>query len=657
MCGIIGILGNFKHPEQQKKTLYPMLASLYHRGPDGWGTYISPQVALGHTRLSIIGLDDGNQPMANDRYVISYNGEIYNYIELKEELCAKGMTFKTHSDTEVFLKAFEYYGPDCFPMFNGQFAALIWDKQEKRLIIARDRFGIRPLYITNYDNRYYFASELKAFDQIEGYSRRFALNNLFIHALCWNTLSDETVFEDIRSLKSGSYEIFHADGRITYNRYYDVGETAGTRPRGFAGAKEEFNFYLEDAVKLRLRSDVPVGNYLSGGIDSSVITYLTSRHNKERFKTFSVGFEDTEFDESRYQHELLKTLNTEHADERISYDSISEHFFNALYHCERPIFRTAPIPLYLLSNRVHESDIKVVLTGEAADEILFGYDSFKELILLERWKKNPETTDINGLIKELYPHLTYYNDPRKLGLLKLYYEGFLDLYDNDLTGLNIRVNNNKIIGNFLHKDHAVDFNREALIEKMRADLPENYDRWSLLQKNSYLEIKTLLQGYLLSSQGDRMSMAHSVEGRYPFLDHRLVECVFNYPDRFKLHNFNQKFLLKECYNTAIPASIINRPKKPYTAPDLKSFVQNNRLKEQAAHFLSDQVIREYGIFNEKMVKRFVRKIENRGQADIGYRDNMTICFLLSTQMIQYQLLNKKEQHLRPDLKRVEIIDY
>ncbi len=635
-----------------------MTSTLSHRGPDGWGIYLSNHIALGHTRLSIIDLNSGDQPMMSERYVLSYNGEIYNYIELRKDMESHhGISFKTTSDTEVVLRSFEVYGPDALQKFNGQFALLLWDRKEKKLLIARDRYGIRPLYILFYRNNYYFASEVKAFDTIPGYQRTFDINNLFDHGLVWNTLDNSTVYQNIHSLPAGTFEIYRKDSQPSHYRYYEIGESAGNSPPNIESAVEEFSALLEDSVRLRLRSDVPVGTYLSGGIDSAITTYLTSQQNKEKFKTFSVSFADKSFDESSFQQEMVTRLNSEHSDLQVDYKMINDNFLDAVYHFERPVFRTAPLPLFLLSKMVKSEGIKVVLTGEGADEILFGYDSFKELKLLNFWSKQPNSTLRPQLIKKLYPHLRHYKDPKRFGLMRMYYEGFLNDYDNDLTGLNIRVHNNKALTNYFNKDFHIAFNKEKLMGKVSAILPSNSHHWTLLQKNQFLELKTLLSGYLLSAQGDRMSMAHSVEGRYPFLDHRLIERLFYYKDTFKLNGLKQKYILGKAYKDVIPSSIINRPKQPYMAPDLKSFFSHGKLTEQASYFLSAGKIADYGIFDSTIVSRLIKKFERKIPDAIGYRDNMIFTFVLSCQMANYWARNPKTTPLDTKLKKVEIRDF
>ncbi len=653
MCGIAGIFNTDLNNEHDTASLKAMLAALQHRGPDEWGLFTSGRMLLGHVRLSIIDLKHGQQPMTSDRYALIYNGEIYNYVELRAELSARGIKFYSDSDTEVVLRCFEEYGTDCFAKFNGQFALLIWDKQQQRLYAARDRYGIRPLYVLNFRKKIYFASELKAFDLIPDYYREIDVENLYEHALLWNTLADRTVFKNVRSIESGTFEVYAKDTAVTISRYYQLGEIGCSGSIDYAAARAEFSELLEDSVAMRLRSDVPVAAYLSGGVDSSVTAFLAHKLMQERLHTFSVAFTDKEYDESGFQQEMAARINNKHVAVTVTDDMISENFIEAAGHFERPVFRTAAVPLFLLSNAVNENGIKVVLTGEAADEILFGYDSFKEIKLLQQWKNGKDSDTMQQIVKELYPHLLHYKDPKKQGFIKMYYESFVDTIDNDLVGLNIRIANNNIIQSFINKDHKIADVKQQLPDRVKEILPDNWSSWSLLQKNQFLEMKTLLQGYLLSSQADRMSMAHSVEGRYPFLDHRLVDKVFCYDDSFKLNGFSQKHILRDAYRDFVPASIIDRPKKPYTAPDLKAFFKDGNLKQQTAQFLSESSLNETGIFDAKMVQRFLKKFSRGIPDEIGYRDNMLITFILSTQLL---CLKKKNKHtLDESRKSVEII--
>ena len=385
MCGITGIFGKQITSDALRDAVSQMTATLAHRGPDAWGLYVGPGIALGHTRLSIVDLTSGHQPMATTEYVISYNGEIYNYIELRKELEQQGFDFTTRSDTEVAIKAYQQWGLDAFAKFNGQYAILLWDKKKRQLIVARDRYGVRPLFVNRLKDVWYFASEMKAFDIIPEFRREYDMQHLFEHGLLWNNIGSDTVYRGIRTVEPGTVEIYKYGTEPSTYRFYSLGCIPQDSPKSFDEAKEELREMLRDAVRLRLRSDVPVGMYLSGGIDSSVLALLTSQIMKERFKSFSVTFDDPDFDESVYQNEMVAFIGSEHHAAKIDYDTVSDNFFEAVRHAARPLFPPAPVPLFLLSQLVRENGIKVVITGEASDEILFGYDSYKELMLLQFW--------------------------------------------------------------------------------------------------------------------------------------------------------------------------------------------------------------------------------------------------------------------------------
>lgn len=657
MCGIAGILGYEKNEQARYESIAGMISTLQHRGPDGWGYYLSPEIALGQTRLSIVDLSTGDQPFYTEESILVYNGEVFNYIELREELEKAGVRFKSKSDTEVIARAYEFYGEKCLGKLNGQFVFLLWNKKKKELFIARDRFGIRPLYILELNGSLYFSSEMKAFDTIPGFTREFDLKKLYQHALFWNTFGDATIYQNITSLAAGTYMVFSHGKPPKQSRYYEIGQDYSPNHLSYSEAKETFQSLLEDAVTLRLRSDVPVGAYLSGGIDSSVITYEIFKKTKKRYKTFSITFEDKEYDESSYQKEMIQSIGSEHFFLNITHEKIDRAFPDAIYHTERPVFRTAPVPLFLLSQAVRESDIRVVLTGEGADEILFGYDSYKELKMLDFWSVFPESKLRPLLIKKLYPHLDHYSNEKLYGLMKMYYEGFLGNYTNPLVSLNIRMHNNKIIENYFNKDLNIRSENEEIISEVEKFLPSNYSSWGILRRNQFLEMRTLLSGYLLSSQGDRMSLAHGIEGRYPFLDHRIVDFLFNIDDEYKMKGFTQKYLLRDTYSGHIPASILDRPKRPYMAPDLVSFFKDGEMTENTQFFMNEAIVKDYGVWDFSYISRFINKFKRGIPASIGYRDNMLMCFMLSSQMAMYWARHPKTFRLPQELLKVRMSEY
>jgi asparagine synthase (glutamine-hydrolysing) len=355
--------------------------------------------------------------------------------------------------------------------------------------------------------------------------------------------------------------------------------------------------------------------------------------SSDTYRTFSIAFEDAAFDESKFQKQMNERLHAQAFTLSISDRDIEQGFEQMVYHAERPVFRSAPVPLWYLARAVREHGIRVVLTGEAADEVLWGYDSYKELKLLRFWAKQPGSRLRPQLIRTLYPHLAHYRDSKQFGLLRMFYEGFLDSYDNALLGLNLRVHNSRILAAYLLPEHREGRGDDWVMSRIDGVLPPSAAGWSMLQRNQALEMRTLLDGYLLSSQGDRMSLAHGIEGRYPFLDFELVEWAFHLPDHYKLPLLSQKHLLRETFRRDLPKEIVDRPKQPYQAPDLRAFFPQGKPSALLAEHLSPEAIARVGLFAPRMVERFLDKWKDGVPSHVGFRDNMLLCFLLSTQLV------------------------
>ncbi len=383
-----------------------MIQTLHHRGPDGQGFYNDARCGLAHARLSIIDLSHGDQPMANeDRTVWTvFNGEIFNYIELRAALLKAGHTFRTQSDTEVIVHLYEEYGTRFVEHLNGQFAIALWDTKRQRFMLARDRTGIRPLFYTRTHGNLVFASEVKALFTVPGVTKRLNLSAVGDVMTYWSALSPDTVFEGIESLPPG-HLLTVENGRETLSCYWDwifPSETPhATRPE--ADYAEELRELLVDAVRLQLRADVTVGAYLSGGLDSSAISALVRRYHQKSLITFSIAFEDPEFDESVFQSQMAKHLGTEHTQVLCRKSDIAAIFPDVIRHTETPILRTAPAPLLLLSKAVRAQGLKVVLTGEGADEVFGGYDLYKEALIRRFWARNPSSKWRPALLDRLYP--------------------------------------------------------------------------------------------------------------------------------------------------------------------------------------------------------------------------------------------------------------
>lgn len=636
MCGIAGIFNLHEDRETPESTIARMLSAIRHRGPDEFGMYRDSRVALGHDRLSIIDLSGGQQPMCNEDSTvwITFNGEIFNFIELRADLIARGHRFRTSSDTEVIIHLYEDHGPGCLDYLNGQFAFAIWDKKTRELFLARDRMGIRPLFYAMDAGRFYFASEIKALFASGAVKREIDPTGLDEIFTLWCNVPPRTAFKDIYELPPASYLIVK-NGALSRTQYWDLAFPAEPGEIGFEDAMDELKRLLVDSTRLRLRADVPVGAYLSGGLDSSVTTALIRNFTSSPLQTFSVAFEDKAYDESSFQSEMAKALGTEHHEVRCSYSDISSNFPDIIWHTEKPVLRTAPAPLYLLSRLVRESGFKVVLTGEGADEILGGYDIFKETKIRQFWARFPDSEMRPLLLKKLYPYL-----PAFQGQSRAYREAFFNNGLSDTRDLFFshrpRWQTTSRTKLFFSDSLRDSVNWSGPEETFRMYLAPGFENWPPLSKAQYIETKNLLPGYILSSQGDRVSMANSIEGRFPFLDYRVVEFCAKLPPRYKIKGLNEKYLLKQCMKDYLPERIVKRSKQPYLAPDSKSFFNGMKTEGYVEDLLSERKIREYGYFNEKAVSLLVKKC-SRGGA-IGFKDNMAMVGILSTQLLHYRFV-------------------
>ena len=408
MCGISGFYQFNETTDNKINTLRNMLTRIKHRGPDQSGIYLSQKIGLGSVRLSIIDLKDGTMPLSNyDKSLwIVINGEIYNYIELKEDLLNKKHTFRTNSDTEVIVHLYEEYGLDFLNMLNGQFAIAIWDKNKEELILARDRVGIRPLFYTKVEDTFVFASEIKSLFEFPNVDPKFSPKALSEFFTFWTALPPNTAFQDIFEVPPGHYLKINSSG-VKDVVYWElpVYKPEDYYKFNIEEATEKFSELFQDAIKLRLRADVPVGAYLSGGLDSCITTSSIKEVSSNALKTFSIGFDEKEFDESSYQNIAVDYFKTEHASISCSVKDIANEFSNVIWHTETPILRTSPTPMSLLAQLVRDHNFKVVITGEGADELCGGYNIFKEAKIRLFWSKQPKSVIRPLLLKKLYPYI------------------------------------------------------------------------------------------------------------------------------------------------------------------------------------------------------------------------------------------------------------
>lgn len=634
MCGIAGKY-NYSRSEKaipSESDVQRMLSVIQHRGPDETGMYLDDHVALGAVRLGIIDIAGGQQPMCDEsgEYWIVYNGEIFNHKELKKELEKKGVRFKTNCDTEVVVQMFAVYGSECLKFFNGQFAFAIWNEKKQELFLARDRFGIRPLFYWRDNSFFAFCSEIKGLFTLPEIGRSVNINALAEIFTIWTTTSPHTPFSNIYELPPGHYLTITPKG-INIRQYWSLNFTLSetSYERSFEDIADEFAELLKDAVKIRLRADVQVAAYLSGGLDSCVITSLIKDIHPGILNTFSIGFNEKEFDESGYQKEAANFFDVRHTSFVCTAEDIANEFSNTIWHTEFPILRTSPTPMMLLSKKVREQNIKVVLTGEGSDEILGGYNIYKENKVRRFWANQPSSTIRPKLLSRLYPYLISLNKAGALGP-KMFFGYKLQETSDPLYSHLVRWNNTSRIRTFFSDEVREEINNYDPLEIIREKLPKDFLKFTDLGKAQYLETSIFMCSYLLSSQGDRMSMANSVEGRYPFLDYRLFEFCSKIPDRFKLNALNEKFILKKISYGKIPQSVSKRSKQPYRAPITTSLL-NEKLLGNTSDLFSENSGNNSGLFNPQKVRALINKIKSQNSP--SEIDQMAIAGILSTELI------------------------
>ena len=638
MCGIAGIL-RFDGGRASGSTVRDMAAQLRHRGPDAQGVVVDGPAGLGHARLSIIDLAHGNQPMqtSGGLLTLAFNGEIFNYIELREALQARGHRFRTQSDTEVILHAYEQYGPHCVDHFNGQWAFAIWDRARRELFASRDRFGIRPFFYRDTGHELVFASEVKALlahPNVEGRIDPKGLDQL---CTFWSTLPPRTVFRGIRELPPG-HNLFVRQNKVRTWPYWQLDYAPEPNGRPVDDWSEELLDVVTDATRLRLRSDVPVGAYLSGGLDSSVTTALAKQCTANHLRTFSVTFGNAEFDESAYQNRMVEFLGTDHQSVHCTGGAIAGVFPEVIRHTEKPVLRSAPAPLFLLSKLVHDEGFKVVLTGEGADEMLGGYDIFKEAKVRRFCAAAPDSEYRALAFRKLYPYLPNIQ-AQSLAYRKAFFRVRPDELGNPFFSHLPRWEMTSQLKRLFSAELREQLAGYDAYEDARAMLPQQYESWPPLCQAQYLEAAVLMPGYILSSQGDRMMLGHGVEGRFPFLDHRVAELASRMPPQVKMKGLDEKHVLKRAARRLVPPEITRRTKQPYRAPDVESFFDsatNTAREEYVEELLAADRIGEDGIFNPRAVDGLVAKARS-GKA-IGTKDNMALVAVLSTQLLIEQFV-------------------
>ncbi|MCB1692863.1 MAG: asparagine synthase (glutamine-hydrolyzing) [Pseudomonadales bacterium] len=641
MCGLAGVLDlGGKGGMASLQARYSALSGLLrHRGPDDAGAWTDARTILVHRRLSILDLAGGAQPMLDNEagLALVFNGEIFNFIELRERLEATGCQFRTHSDTEVILHLYKQHGLDFVDHLNGQFAIALRDTHQDRLVLARDRVGICPLFYAREGKRLMFASEIKSILPAMGKSPSIsheALDEVFTF---WVPASPNTIFEGVFEVRPGHMLVVDGD-RVVERMYWDWSfPDAGNFDDAPAETlAERLVELMTDATRIRLRSDVPVGGYLSGGLDSSILL-TTIKGLGVTMSSFSVNFEDREFDESRFQQDVVKRLGTDHHSVMCRSGDIASHLARTVWHLESPVLRTAPVPMGLLSGLARDTGYKVVLTGEGADEVFCGYDLFKETKVRQFWAKYPQSDFRASLLMRLYPWMELPGGGAASYLKSFFGQGLATPEDAAFSHLPRWTTTAK--GKLFFADGIKAATETSASARLMSRLPTDIRHFHPLNRAQYLEAKTLLAGYLLSSQGDRVLMKNSVEGRFPFLDHRVIEFASHLPPRLKIRGLNEKYLLKKAYERAVPASVVARYKQPYRTPDVTDAA--SLLTGEMRDTLSASNLNRAGLFDAKRVEFLLKKVSGGKRVTIS--EAQSLVGILSTQLVHQQFIQDFHQ--------------
>jgi asparagine synthase (glutamine-hydrolysing) len=634
MCGINGIAFSPRSGRQIDENVLCRMRDVFaYRGPDDAGAFVDRNVGLGHRRLSIVDVSNGHQPMKNNdgSLVITYNGEIYNHADHREDLSARGHVYQTHCDTETILHLYAEYGAGCVEYLRGMFAFAIWDARKKELFIARDRFGVKPLYyVHDEQGNLFFASEIKALLEAGAVKAAVNFNALPDQLANHGTSGDETLFAGVKRLSPG-HTLLWKDGRIEIRKFWDLSfepKHEAKSPRSDAEFVEEWRDLFRESVKLRLMADVPLGMFLSGGIDSSAIAAIMSTMVDDPIKTFSVAFNERDANELEYARLVAEKYKTDHHEIIISPQQFFEALPELIWHEDEPLGFSASVPLYFVS-KLAQQHVKVVLTGEGSDEILGGYGRYqKALALLNYGEKYESFTPVflREAVKTGVATLPASLN-RKLKRTFLALDADIEnlYFDNFAIFTKAMQNGQGGLLSASTKGKIADTNPYTGLHNWL----NNTDAEELLDKLLYVDTKTYLHELLMKQ--DQMSMAASIESRVPFLDHKLVEFTARMPVEMKLRGKTTKWLLRETMKGILPETILTRKKMGFPVPLGKWF--RNEFKNVIDEFVLGERALSRGIFNAEFVRGLA------AEHNAGENHDQRLWFLVNFEMWQRRFID------------------
>jgi len=597
MCGIVGIIQKDRPVDVSK--LKTMCDSLQSRGPDAGDLWVNDTIGLGHRRLSIIDLKTGDQPMTtpDKSLIIVYNGEVYNFKEIREELIKKGYSFITTSDTEVLLKGYQHFGMDELLLrLEGMFAFALYDKLKEEVFIVRDKFGEKPLYYSNENNSLRFASELKALKSkftkkdIDKRGLNFFLSLTYIPA-------PYTIYQGIKKLKPGNYIHIKKNQAPKFYEYYNLQKqlTNYIPETNFENSSRKLKDLLSDSIKKRMVSDVPIGAFLSGGIDSSIVSSLMANHSEMPINTFSIGFNEKAYDESERAQIIANKIRSNHKTHFLDYKDVVELVDEIVLYFDEPFGDSSALPSYYVAKLARES-VKVVLTGDAADEIFGGYEKYLSQYYISKFKKLPK------FLQKIFKNFIYVVPHTKVtnSLLRK-----IKKVLNNAERSEFDVHYNMMCLGFNDIERNALLNTELFEENIINEVNETYESFnssSAIEKGFYTDLKYVLEGDMLTKV-DRVCMMNSLEARVPFLDSKIVEFAFNLPLSYKIKGRNKKYILKETFRNLLPPATVNFRKKGFGVPVDTWF--KNELRTEISSLLSKEFINKQGIFNYQTVKKIL----------------------------------------------------
>ena len=609
-----------------------MVAMLAHRGPDGHGFYRDSRAGLAHARLSLIDLAGGFQPIHNhDRSLwLTFNGEIFNYKELRAELAALGHRFYTQGDGEVIVHAFERYGANAWRMLNGQFAFALWDTRARCLWLVRDRMGVLPLHYSVAGNHLVFASEAKAIFAGGRVRRDLDPRGIAEAFTLWSTIAPRTAFRDVRSVRPATALCIDGNLRLTEQRYWEPDPHAAGRETTEQAA-EQLHEHLLRSVRLRLRADVPVGSYVSGGLDSSVLSAYAKNEVGPSLETFGIRFADPRYDETAEQRQVAGHLGTRHHEILCDGAAIRGAMADVVWHCEAPLLRTSPIPMFLLSKLVRDNGTKTVLSGEGADELFAGYTIFKEDQIRRFIGRQPDSAVRPALLSRIH-HYVGDARARATPFWRDFFRRNVDDPAHPFHSHLIRWQNNAWTLRLLAPEVQQAADLAATMERLESNLPAGWQNWDSLLRAQLTEIHGFMSSYLLASQGDRVAMAHGVEVRYPFLDPDVIDFAMTLPRRHKLLGSRDKIVLRRLAARLLPPAMAGRKKKPFRAP-IAPVLFGTEARGAFDHILAAG---GDGLVDDAAVGRLITKVRLHDGRAAGEREEMGLIGVLTLRMLAQQ---------------------